>query len=113
MKITGITKEKMKGGIKRAAILAGVLMGTAPVPVSAAEGATGFDTAINMINVIKAGFIAIVGGVGVIIVVKSISEIGTALKENRGSEIKDSLMGLLGGGIMAGVSVLLAAFGFN
>ena len=85
-------------------------MFAAPHPVSAAAG---FDTAINMIALIKGGFIAIISGVGVIIVVKNVGEIGTALSEQRNNEIKGPLMGAIGGVIMAGVGVFLTAAGLS
>ena len=111
---TQITKEnlknKIKGGAGKICAAAAGIMFAVPHPVSAAAG---FDTAINMIALIKNGLTAIISGVGVIIVVKNAGEIGTALSEQRNNEIKGPIMGAIGGVFMAGVGVFLTAAGLS
>lgn len=69
-------------------------------------------TPIVIINVIKALFIAIVGGIGAIVIIKNGMELGNAIQNTDSAGISSALKGLAGGGIMAGISMLVGWFGF-
>jgi len=105
-----ILKTRPKGTAGKTAVISTLLLIGMTMPVYAASG---FDSAVSAINVLKGGFLAIVGGIGIIITIKNIMDIGSALNQRDMSTVKDSLGGLAGGIIMAGVSGLLAAFGLS
>lgn len=105
-----IFKKKKRNFAGKTAVISLALLTGGTIPVHAAQG---FDTATKAINILKSGFIAIVAGIGVILTIKNIMDIGTALQSHDTSTLKNNLAGLFGGLVMAGVGALLTVLGLG
>lgn len=99
-------KKRKHAGWIAAAICLGVIFYTTPV------FASGIDQVTKPIDQLKTLFIAVGSGIGVIFVIKSIIELGTAFSQQDMPSIRMALLGLIGGAMIAAVGALLAFFGF-
>ena len=64
------------------------------------------------LDTVKTIFIAIAGAVGVIIIVKNLIELGTAIQDRDTPSLMSALKGLAGGFIVAAASTVLVLLGF-
>lgn len=100
-----------KGSIKnRGFMAAAVCLGTIfyAMPVFA----SGMDSVTKPIDQLRTLFIAIASGIGIIMIVKNIIELGTAISQQDSASMRMALLGLVGGAMIAAAGALLAFLGF-
>lgn len=90
-----------------------MLLNSIPVRVAAAQGGTG--TGIEKVDAIlsslKTLFLGIVGGIGIVILIKGVADMAQAYQQQDSHGMYDGAKGLVAGGIMVAIGPILAAFG--
>lgn len=110
------TKNKATEKIITGKNAARVLLMTSFITASAQEStdaSSGFDTATNAINVIKTFFIGLIGCIGIIMLVKGILEMSSAIESRQPSEFTGAILKIAGGIVTAGVSGVITALGLG
>ena len=104
-------RNKMKKLVTRASIIWYSLMMTT-TNVLAKEEDVDVSSVTKPLDTIKTIFLAIAGAVGVIIIVKNLIELGTAIQDRDTPSLMSALKGLAGGFIVAAASTVLVLLGF-
>lgn len=92
-----------------------VLTATAPTTTATKYeiGKTGIDFIDQKTGIILGLLMGGVSVVGIYYVIKNIAELSTAIGDRDASTMKTAGLGLMGGIVMAGVSIILAILGFT
>lgn len=68
---------------------------------------------VKTVYQIGAIFAAIVSGIGIIIIIKNVMELGPAIQQQDSGTVNSAIKGIVGGAIMAAVTGILAFLGFT
>lgn len=103
----------MKQKMVQVAVSVFMLLNSIPGKVAAAQGGTG--TGIEKVDAIlsslKTLFLGIVGGIGIVILIKGVADMAQAYQQQDSHGMYDGAKGLVAGGIMVAIGPILAAFG--
>lgn len=107
-KLTGM-KQKMV----QAAGSVFMLLNSIPARVAAAQGGTGtgIEKVDTILSSLKTLFLGIVGGIGMVILIKGVADMAQAYQQQDSHGMYDGAKGLVAGGIMVAIGPILAAFG--
>lgn len=89
------------------------LLTAAATTASPEIGKTGIDYIDEKTGMVLGILMGVVSVVGIYIVIKNIAELATAVGERDATTMKTAGLGLAGGIVMAGISVILAVLGFT
>lgn len=110
-------KDHFKNKCKKATLMAGsaILMAVAKSQSVLASSGGGMTTGIpqidNILNTLKLLFIGIVGGIGLIILIKSIGDTAQAYQERDSHGMYDGARGIAAGAIMVFIGAVLSVLG--